>query len=419
MITENINMQMDVNQDSFNKVSFRRTIRTLTVCLALQLTGSNLLFTVFARKISAFGQGVGVFGISATAFSLTVLIAAPYMGMLADRYGRRKLMLGSLLAHSLASLGYLLATDGLTFVLVRALAGGLTAGLVPAATSMVGDLASQTARGRWIGFVSGWSAIGFVLGPPLGGWLYDQWGLDIPFVCGALLTLLAFAIAFFTVPETTSLTRSGMAMRSQPSSSPEDFSQSTSTASFWNALPSPLRPFLMLMVVCFIAVFAWRFVEPQFHFYIYDTLAWTSSRFGLIMSGYAVMLVLAETGLGQLSDRFGRKPILMVGLLIHSAQYAALIATKSWMPIAAGIALSGLGEGLFMPALNAHILDITPDRYRARIFGIRESAFTLGGLSGPLLVVWAVRTLEPAGIFMISGSLILLSAILVPAVIRK
>ena len=147
-------MTVDENAAPLNQSATRRTMLNLTVCLALQSTGVSVLFTVFARKIGTFGQGVGIFGISATAFSLAALVAAPYMGMLADRFGRRRLLLGSLAAHALACLGYLLAPTGAAFVAVRVAAGGLTAGLVPATISMIGDLTPQTGRGRWIGFVT-------------------------------------------------------------------------------------------------------------------------------------------------------------------------------------------------------------------------------------------------------------------------
>ena len=67
-----------------------------------------------------------------------------------------------------------------------------------------------------------------------------------------------------------------------------------------------------------------------------------------------------------------------------------------------------------MPALNAYLLDITPEQNRAQMIGLKESMFSLGGLVGPALVVLAVRYLQPAGIFTIAGLLILFSAFLVP-----
>ena len=72
-----------------------------------------------------------------------------------------------------------------------------------------------------------------------------------------------------------------------------------------------------------------------------------------------------------------------------------------------------------MPALNALYLDITPQQYRARMMGLKESVFSLAGLAGPALVVFAVNYLPPSGIFMISGSLIIFSAFLVPVMFTR
>jgi DHA1 family tetracycline resistance protein-like MFS transporter len=355
---------------------------------------------------------VEVFGISATAFSLAALVAAPIMGVLADRFGRRRLLIGSLAVHSLVCLGYLLAPTGSTFIAVRALAGGLTAGLVPATISMVGDLSPPGERGRWIGFVTGWSGIGFVLGPPLGGWIYDRWGVSAPFLAGAVAHTLAFLIAVWLIPDPA------LGAVPKPESVPgtvkERAGMRARLFSAWIAMSRPYHTWVVLALISFVAVFAWRFVEPQFHFYLYDVLGWTGAQFGLAIAAYGALLVLAKTTLGALSDRWGRGPLLAAGLVIHAAQYAALIATDSFLWIGLGIALSGLGEGLFMPALNAFFLDITPKPYRARAIGFKESVFALGGLAGPALVIWAVRYVQPVGIFAIAGTLILLSAFLVP-----
>ena len=186
-----------------------------------------------------------------------------------------------------------------------------------------------------------------------------------------------------------------------------------------DAIPRPYGRFLVLLVLTFSAVVAWRFIEPQFHFYIYDTLGWTSALFGACISGYSILSTLARIGLGQLSDRFGRKPILMIGLIVHAAQYVALLTTKSFYWLAVGVAGSGLGEGLFMPALNALYLDVVSKEYSARILGLREAIFSLAGLVGPALAVIAADSLLPRGIFTIGGSLIILSALLVPMVISR
>ncbi len=391
----------------------RRTLYLLTACLILQMLGGSILFTVFARKIATFGEGVAVFGLSATVFSITALLAAPQMGKLADRWGRRPVLMIGLAAPVLTRIGLLLAPTEEIFIGIRAVSGALTAGLIPASLSIIADIVPPEQRGRWIGFVNGGSTIGFALGPPLGGWFFDLWGLSVPFYAAALASFCALLIPLFLIPET--LPQSPR----QPSPDPTGPVQELPKVKISDAIPRPYGRFLILIALTFCAVVAWRFIEPQFHFFIYDTLGWTSALFGACISGYSILSTLARIGLGQLSDRFGRKPILMIGLVVHTAQYVALLTTTSFQWIALGVAGSGLGEGLFMPALNALYLDVVPQEYSARILGLREATFSLAGLIGPALAVIAADAIPPSGIFVIGGSLILIAALLVPLAISR
>ena len=404
-------MSSEESATSKDQAVQRRVLSILAICLALQSIGAGALFTILARKIGSLDHGTEVFGQSATLFSLAALVSTPYMGLLADRYGKRRLLLGSLVAHALACLATLWAPTGAAFVAVRTAAGALTAGLVPASMGMVGDWTSQSTRGRWVGFVSGWSGIGFVLGPPLGGWIYDRWGLAAPFLVAAAAHALALLTALAFLPSKAPGITQPSPGRVEPAQKRVGL---LSRLNPWASIPRPYHTWVVLGAISFVAVFAWRFVEPQFHFFIYDTLGWSSARFGLVMSGYALLMVFAKAVLGSLNDRYGRKPVLALGLVVHAAQYVALIATRSPAWIALGIAGSGLGEGLFMPALNATYLDLAPERGRSRSIGFKECMFSLGGLAGPALVIVAARYLQPATIFIVGGALILGSACLVP-----
>lgn len=393
-----------------NPPTQRRVLYFLTASLILQMLGGSILFTVYARKIATFGEGVAVFGLSATIFSLTALLSAPQMGVLADRWGRRPILLICLAAPIFTRIGLLLAPTETVFIGVRAVSGALTAGLVPATLSIIADIVPKETRGRWIGFVNGGSTIGFALGPLLGGWLFDQWGLALPFLVAAFCSLCATLIPLFLIPETSDR------VSRTTSSVPTVDNHEIAKPNLLKVLPRPIGSFVILLVITFSAVVAWRFAEPQFHFYIYDTLGWTSALFGACISGYSILSTLARIALGRLSDKFGRKPILMIGLVVHTAQYVALLTTRAFPWIAIGVAGSGLGEGLFMPALNALYLDVVPQQYSARIIGLREAMFSLAGLVGPALAVFADQYLLPHGIFIIGGSLILVAAALVPLV---
>jgi MFS family permease len=127
----------------------------LAVCMALQMTGFVMILPLFARRFESFGSRVEALGVSAMAFALTSTFAAPFIGMLADRFGRRPIILVSLTAYVVAFSGFLFATAAWLMILLRGLAGAFTAGLIPAITSMVGDLAPQNRRAGWIGIVNG------------------------------------------------------------------------------------------------------------------------------------------------------------------------------------------------------------------------------------------------------------------------
>jgi MFS family permease len=177
-------------------------LAALALCYAFQMTGFVMISPLFARLFESFGAGVEALGMSAMAYALTSTIAAPFIGMLADRIGRRPIILLSLAAYVLAFSGYLFATSAWLLILLRGLAGVFTAGLVPAIISSVGDLTAENRHAQWIGIVNGGASVGWVLGPFIGGLLYDNFGHVVPFAASIALELAASLLALFFVPET-------------------------------------------------------------------------------------------------------------------------------------------------------------------------------------------------------------------------
>ena len=225
----------------------------LALCMALHMTGFVMLQPLFALRFESFGAGVKALGVSAIAYALTSAIAAPFIGMLADRFGRRPIILVSLAANVFTFGGYLFAASTWVLILLRGLAGIFTAGLIPAITSIIGDLAPETKRGQWIGIVNGGASAGWIVGPLLGGLLYDRFGHIVPFTASIALAFGAFLLAAFRIPET----HITAAHPSEPHS-------------VWTlglqALPARSACILML-IITFGVMFTWAFIEPQFMFY--------------------------------------------------------------------------------------------------------------------------------------------------------
>lgn len=372
---------------------FPRILFALALCMALQMTGFVMILPLFARRFENFGAGVEALGVSAMAYALTSTIAAPFIGILADRIGRRPIILISLAAYVLAFSGYLFATSAWQLILLRGMAGVFTAGLIPAMTSIVGDLAPENRRARWIGILNGGASAGWILGPLLGGLLYDFFGYAVPFTASIMMAISALLLAVFAIPETY-----------KPLSHPSR--PRLALALGWQALS--FRPvYLLLMLITFGAMFDWAFIEPQFMFYAYDNLIWTSSQLGLVMSAYGVAFMFGEFTLGQLSDRLGRSPVLVMGLALFSAQFIGLVFFRDVSLIVVSFILAGLGNALYDPALSAFILDITPPENTAGMMGLKSTAGSFGNLLGPMLVVLITPFVTPQVVFLIAASLVI------------
>ena len=394
----------------------RNVILLLAASVALMMTGFGIIMPVFARRLGEFGSGVEALGLMTMSFALAQFVASPFMGSLADRYGRRPLVLLALGAFAAANIGFLFAKSTEVFMVVRALEGALTAGLFPAAMGVVADIVPERKRAQWVGIVMGSYGAGLIIGPVVGGVLYDGWGFAAPFVASAALAFIALIAVAILVPETRTPERKWREKLRQLRATATIFAQE---GSLWATLPRPLYVFATLLFLDFIAIFAFAFVEPQMIFYFYDDLGWTTIQFGAVVGAFGLAMVLGQAVLGRSSDRFGRKPMIVLGMLLATALYFGLVFI-TWFPLMVLLAVvAGLGAALIAPALSAFYIDITAEQYRSRVVGIKASFNSLGGVAGPLLVVGASAVMTPQGVFIIAGVLMVIAAVLALAFLRE
>lgn len=379
-------------------------LATLASCMALHMTGFAMFQPLFALRFDSFGAGVAALSVSDMAYALTFAFAAPFTGMLADRFGRRPIILLSLVGYVLAFAGYLFAPVAWILIALRGLAGIFGAGLLPGMTSIVGDLAPENRRAQWIGIVNGGAAAGFIVGPSLGGLLYDRFGYVVPSAVSITMATGALLLALFRIPETHTSAAHPSRLRSPWTPG-------------WQALHAR-STFLLLMGITFGVMFAYAFIQPQFMFHAYDDLSWTSSQLGLVMSAYAVAFMFSAFAFGRLSDRLGRKPVLVLGLALFSAQFVGLVLFQDVAWIMVSFIIAGLGNALYDPALSAMILDITPPEHTAGMLGLNSMAGSLGRMLGPALVVLITPLAGPQVVFLAAAVLVCMVALASGLVLR-
>lgn len=321
------------------------------------------------------------------AFALGQFLLAPVMGKVADRRGRKPVVVLALVAVAAANVAYLITASVPVFVGVRFLQGALAAGLLPAAMGIVADLSTEKERAGKLGLIMGAYSFGFVFGPVLGGVLYDSLGYMAPFAVSAGLAVTALLFVVSLIPETRPTTAS------TGSANPAEERSSMTVRNVVGLVGA-------LLVLDFIAVFPFAFVEPQMIFHFYDNLGFSSTQFGLIIGTYGLVMVAGQAGLGSLSDRIGRRVVIALGFGCNIGLYLGLAALSDFSTLLMLAAVAGMGTALVAPALSAAYLDLTNAAERGRVMGLKESAAAFGAMTGPLLVAFVGQFATPQAIFL-------------------
>ena len=157
--------------------------------------------------------------------------------------------------------------------------------------------------------------------------------------------------------------------------------------------------------------FALSYVEPQFIFFAFDLLGWSTVQVGLILFAYGFLIMLMQLTLGGITDgRFERRSVIVLGIIAVSAFYWGMTFLTAFWAIILIAAVSGIGKGLTNPAISAFLLDLTTPHQRASVMGLKTSASSFGAVVGPALAFLVSGRIEPTMLFASAGVFVLLVA---------
>jgi len=150
-------------------------------------------------------------------------------------------------------------------------------------------------------------------------------------------------------------------------------------------LPNPKLIFIIFILVDMSFLISWMLVEPGISFYIYNELILTPTDFGLFIAFYSFFASIGGGLLGGLSDKFGRRPIIIVGLLSNALFYFMMMSATNLTNILLASIIGGLSLGFMGPAMKALLSNASPKEHRTTIFGIASGLTFIGSIFGPIL----------------------------------
>ncbi len=329
----------------------------------------HLVIELVGGSIAAAAVWVSAFG---TVFMLMQFIAAPVQGALSDRYGRRTVILISSFGLGIDFLVMALAPV-LWLLFVGRIASGICAASFTTANAYIADITSKEKRAAAFGMLGAAFAIGFIVGPALGGALGD-WDLRLPFWVAAALSLANFCYGFFVLPESLPVER-------------------RSTRIDWRQA-NPLGALLLLRRypqvfglagVYFLINLAQYSLNSTYVLYTDYRYAW-----GPQTVGYTLALVGLCTGIVQAGvvrravPRYGERQVILAGLVLCAAGYVLFGLAPTALLFLVGIPLLCLG-GLAGPPAQALMTQQVDPHEQGRLQGALSSLASLAGVFGPAL----------------------------------
>ncbi|MGU3412160.1 multidrug efflux MFS transporter MdtG [Enterobacteriaceae bacterium C34A] len=379
--------------------------RNLTIAwIGCFLTGAA--FSLVMPFLPLYVEQLGVSGHGALnmwsglVFSITFLfsaIASPFWGGLADRKGRKIMLLRSALGMSIVMVLMGLAQNIWQFLVLRALLG-LLGGFVPNANALIATQIPRHKSGWALGTLSTGAVSGALLGPLAGGLLADSYGLRPVFFMTASVLFLCFVLTLFLIRE-----------QFEPVAKKEMLHAKDVIAS----LKSP-RLVLSLFVTTLIIQVATGSIAPILTLYVRE-LAGNVSNIafisGMIASVPGVAALMSAPRLGKLGDRIGPEKILIAALVISVLLLIPMAFVQSPWQLGLLRFLLGAADGALLPAVQTLLVYNSTNQIAGRIFSYNQSFRDIGNVTGPLIGASVSASYGFRTVFFVTASVVLFNAI--------
>jgi DHA1 family tetracycline resistance protein-like MFS transporter len=353
----------------------------------------DLLHTNNISKVALFG------GLLTFSYAIMQFLFAPVLGNLSDKYGRRPILLFSLLGFGLDYI-LLAFAPSIGWLFVGRIIAGITGASMTTASAYIADISTPETRAQNFGMIGAAFGLGFIVGPMIGG-LLGEMGPRIPFLVAAGLALLNAAYGYFVLPESLDVSnrRAFDWKRANPISSLKNLSRFPAVAG--------------LIVSFFLIYVASHAVQSNWSYFNIEKFKWSPKMIGISLAVVGVLVSLVQGLLVRVvNPKIGNEKSVYVGLGLYTIGLVLFgLASQSWMMFVFLIPYC-LG-GISGPGLQAIISGSVPANEQGELQGSLTSIISITSIVGPLVMsnLFAFFT-GPIAPFYFPGAPFMLAALL-------
>lgn len=381
----------------------RSALLPIFLIVLVDVLGFTIVIPLLGLYAERFGASPLVATTLVSVYALCSLISTPLIGRMSDQYGRKPLLMISQ-AGTCAGFVMLGFSSSLWMVFVGRILDGLTAGNLSIAQAYISDHTRPEERAKAFGVIGVAFGFGFMFGPALGGWLGEAYGMHVPFVVAAGLSLCSILATYTLLPRDAPK----LAADAPPAGGeagpggrrPGAFDFATYAEYFRRPGLLALYAQFFLFSFAFSCFFSGFALYAERKFTTADGKPWGSAEVGYLFAYVGLLGIILQGGLlGRLVKRFGERPLTIAGFLTVAIAYATIGLTHTLAPLLVGASISAFGNGVLRPVITSRLTQAVGRHEQGVAIGISGSLNSLamamapptGGsmLEGGWLTAWA------------------------------
>ena len=353
-----------------------RPLLVIFLTIFVNLVGFGIIIPLLPFYAETFGASPLVIGLLFAVYSICQLVAAPILGDWSDRYGRRPVLIFSLLG-TVVSFVMLAMAHSIALLFAARIVDGLSGGNISTARAYVADVTEPKDRARAYGLIGAAFGMGFIFGPALGGVLAHV-SYTAPIWAAAGLTFVATAMAWLWLPETVHRAAAGTGMP------------------FRSLALMMRRPGLRRMLgIDFIYWFAFAIFQTTFALFVNRRLGFDVSQTGYFFAAFGVLGVVVQGGfIRPIVRRLGDKPTFMLGVACAGIGLAGAAYAHSVLALSLSLVPLAIGMGFGHPTVSSLVSRAGHTDEQGRVQGAAGAMESLGRTLGP---VWGTAALQRFG----------------------
>lgn len=354
----------------------------------IDLLGFGIVIPVlpFYAEGTQFNATPRMVGLLFASYSIMQLIFSPVLGRLSDKYGRRPVLLISIIGTGIGFLILGFATT-LWMLFVGRILDGISGGNISTAQAYIADITTKEDRAKGMGLLGAAFGLGFIFGPAIGG-ILSHWGIHVPFLFAAGLCFANAILLYFTLPETVTADHPARVSAARG----RGFSQ------LIESLKQPRLGFILTIYFLFIVAFS--IMTTTFSLYTMFRFGYDAHHNGYLFAYVGLIAVIIQGVLiGRLVKRFGELWLVIVGALFFAG---SLFAVPFVGPNAGGLVALLIGGGIFSlgnslstPALNSLASKSVGAAQQGGVLGVTQSVASLARAVGPSLAALLIHSNLP------------------------